>query len=84
MAYADHYERALTNGVLSVQRGTEPGVMIYFLPLGPGNTKAISSHGWGTPFNSFWCCYGTGDGLTVNLPLLTSPSVLDFSFSCLD
>ncbi|KAJ9164385.1 hypothetical protein P3X46_023965 [Hevea brasiliensis] len=58
-AYADHYERALTNGVLSIQRGTEPGVMIYFLPLGPGHSKAVSNHGWGTPFDSFWCCYGT-------------------------
>ncbi|KAF2317732.1 hypothetical protein GH714_039702 [Hevea brasiliensis] len=58
-AYADHYERALTNGVLSIQRGTEPGVMIYFLPLGPGHSKAVSNQGWGTPFDSFWCCYGT-------------------------
>ncbi|XP_028062117.1 uncharacterized protein LOC114265503 isoform X2 [Camellia sinensis] len=60
MAYADYYERALTNGVLGIQRGKEPGVMIYMLPLGRGNSKAISYHGWGTQFNSFWCCYGTG------------------------
>lgn len=60
MAYADYYERALTNGVLSIQRGTEPGVMIYFLPLDRGSSKAISQWGWGTPFGSFWCCYGTG------------------------
>ncbi|KAF5937195.1 hypothetical protein HYC85_024701 [Camellia sinensis] len=60
MAYADYYERALTNGVLGIQRGKEPGVMIYMLPLGRGNSKAISYHGWGTQFDSFWCCYGTG------------------------
>ncbi|KAF3452568.1 hypothetical protein FNV43_RR03001 [Rhamnella rubrinervis] len=59
-AYADYYERALTNGVLSIQRGTEPGVMIYMLPLARGSSKARSYHGWGKPFESFWCCYGTG------------------------
>lgn len=60
MAYADYYERALTNGVLSIQRGREPGVMIYMLPQGAGQSKARSYHGWGTQFNDFWCCYGTG------------------------
>lgn len=60
MAYADYYERALTNGVLSIQRGREPGVMIYMLPQGPGQSKGRSYHGWGTQFDSFWCCYGTG------------------------
>ncbi|CAK7339306.1 unnamed protein product [Dovyalis caffra] len=60
VVYADHYERALTVGILSIQGGTEPGVMLYMLPLAPGNSKAISHHGWGTPFDSFRCCYGTG------------------------
>ncbi|OMO68553.1 Alpha-L-arabinofuranosidase B [Corchorus capsularis] len=60
VAYADYYERALTNGVLGIQRGTEPGVMIYMLPQGRGVSKAVSYHQWGTPFDSFWCCYGTG------------------------
>ncbi|XP_068642001.1 uncharacterized protein [Aristolochia californica] len=59
MAYADHYERALTNGVLTIQRGSDPGVMIYMLPLANGSSKAVSYHQWGTPYNSFWCCYGT-------------------------
>ncbi|GAU50763.1 hypothetical protein TSUD_290750 [Trifolium subterraneum] len=58
--YADYYERALTNGVLSIQRGTDPGVMIYMLPLGLGLSKAKTYHSWGTPFDTFWCCYGTG------------------------
>ncbi|KAK2967345.1 hypothetical protein RJ640_029546 [Escallonia rubra] len=60
IAYADYYERALTNGVMGIQRGTDPGIMIYMLPLGHGVSKARSYHGWGTQFSSFWCCYGTG------------------------
>ncbi|XP_073139496.1 uncharacterized protein [Henckelia pumila] len=60
IAYADHYERAITNGVLSIQRGRDPGIMIYMLPLKPGGSKAVSYHGWGTQYDSFWCCYGTG------------------------
>ncbi|KAI3449928.1 hypothetical protein Pfo_006593 [Paulownia fortunei] len=60
MAYADYYERALTNGVLGIQRGRDPGVMIYMLPLRPGGSKTRGYHGWGTKFDSFWCCYGTG------------------------
>ncbi|CAN0902082.1 hypothetical protein LINGRAHAP2_LOCUS21779 [Linum grandiflorum] len=60
IAYADYYERAITNGVLGIQRGTEPGVMIYMLPQAPGSSKGRSYHGWGTPDASFWCCYGTG------------------------
>ncbi|AQK60074.1 Putative glycosyl hydrolase of unknown function (DUF1680) [Zea mays] len=60
IAYADYYERALINGVLSIQRGTDPGVMIYMLPQAPGHSKAVSYHGWGTKYDSFWCCYGTG------------------------
>lgn len=34
--------------------------MLYMLPLGPGSSKANSYYGWGTKFDSFWCCYGTG------------------------
>ncbi|XP_061957555.1 uncharacterized protein LOC133678769 [Populus nigra] len=60
MAYADYYERALTNGLLGIQRGTEPGVMIYMLPQHPGSSKGKSYHGWGTLYDTFWCCYGTG------------------------
>ncbi|XP_061361383.1 uncharacterized protein LOC133305236 [Gastrolobium bilobum] len=60
VSYSDYYERALTNGVLSIQRGTDPGVMIYMLPLGLGVSKAKTGHSWGTPFDAFWCCYGTG------------------------
>uniref|UniRef100_A0A0D3EFX0 Uncharacterized protein n=1 Tax=Brassica oleracea var. oleracea TaxID=109376 RepID=A0A0D3EFX0_BRAOL len=59
-SYADYYERPLTNGVLGIQRGTEPGVMIYMLPLGKGVSKTVTHNGWGKPYDSFWCCYGTG------------------------
>jgi len=53
-------DEELINGVLSIQRGRDPGVMIYMLPQGPGSSKARSYHKWGTPYDSFWCCYGTG------------------------
>ncbi|XP_059668879.1 uncharacterized protein LOC132313965 [Cornus florida] len=59
ITYADYYERALTNGVLGIQRGKEPGAMIYTLPLCRGCSKGKSSHGWGTKYKSFWCCQGT-------------------------
>jgi len=53
------------------QRGTQPGVMLYFLPIGPGRSKSVSGlppsglppknpGGWGGPNDTFWCCYGTG------------------------
>jgi len=51
--------------VLGIQRGTQPGLMIYMLPLGKGVSKAVTYHGWGTPYDSFWCCYGTGKLLTT-------------------
>ena len=37
IAYADYYERALINGVLGIQRGTDPSAMIYMLPQAPGH-----------------------------------------------
>ncbi len=52
--YADFYERAYWNGILPAQNPND-GMMIYYLPLASGFTKA-----WGTPYDSFWCCYGTG------------------------
>jgi uncharacterized protein len=70
--YADHYERLLINGIMGIQRGRQPGVMLYFLPLGPGRSKSVSGRppsglppkspgGWGGPTDTFWCCYGTGN-----------------------
>ncbi|GAQ86714.1 hypothetical protein KFL_003070020 [Klebsormidium nitens] len=58
--YTDFIERATENGIIGTQRGTQPGVMIYMTPLGAGVSKARGWHGWGTPEQAFWCCYGSG------------------------
>ncbi len=34
-------------------------MVLYLLPMGVGQSKGQSSHGWGTPLHSFWCCYGS-------------------------
>lgn len=40
-----------------------PGQFIYYMPLGAGVSKGDNPGAWtqgfGSPFNSFWCCYGT-------------------------
>jgi DUF1680 family protein len=82
---ADFYERALYNHILAAQN-PEDGMVCYYMPLKPGHFKTYS-----TPFDSFWCCTGTGmenhvrygefiyaqgeDGLYVNLYI---PSELDW------
>jgi len=53
-SYADYYERALYNHILASQDPNE-GMMIYFCPLKSGHFKTYN-----TPFDSFWCCTGTG------------------------
>ncbi|HUW17879.1 MAG TPA: beta-L-arabinofuranosidase domain-containing protein [Sedimentisphaerales bacterium] len=52
--YADYYERALFNSILSTQ-DPETGMMMYFVPLASGYWKIYN-----TPYDSFWCCTGTG------------------------
>jgi len=52
--YADMYERNFYNGIL-VSQNPETAMLIYFLPLKTGGRKSF-----GTPFNTFTCCYGTG------------------------
>ncbi len=52
--YADMLERSFYNGIL-VSQHPETGMLIYFLPLGTGFRK-----GYGSPFSTFTCCYGTG------------------------
>jgi DUF1680 family protein len=52
--YADYYEKALYNHILGSQ-DPESGMVCYFTPLAPGHFKVYS-----TPYNSFWCCVGTG------------------------
>jgi Uncharacterized protein conserved in bacteria len=52
--YADYYERALYNCILASQ-DPESGMMTYFQPTRPGYLKLYC-----TPFDSFWCCTGSG------------------------
>lgn len=52
--YADYYERALFNHILASQN-PDDGMMCYYVPLKTGVPKAYN-----TPFDSFWCCTGTG------------------------
>jgi hypothetical protein len=82
--FFDYYERLLIN----VRYGTQDrnGMLMYYVPLQPGMYKTF-----GTPFDAFWCCTGTGseeyskltdsiyfrddDALYVNLFI---PSTLDW------
>jgi len=52
--FADYYERAFWNGIIGTNRA-DNGQLIYYVPLATGLKKV-----WGTPYDSFWCCYGTG------------------------
>jgi DUF1680 family protein len=51
--FFDYYERLLLN----VRSGTQDrhGMLMYYVPLQPGMYKTF-----GTPFDAFWCCTGTG------------------------
>jgi len=52
--YADYYERALINHILSSQN-PETGMMCYYLPLHSGSRKVYNGFD-----DAFWCCTGTG------------------------
>ena len=52
--YADYYERALYNHILSTQH-PEKGGFVYFTPMRPGHYRVYSQ-----PQTSFWCCVGSG------------------------
>lgn len=52
--YADYYERALFNGILPTQ-DPDSGMTMYYVPMESGWYKTFA-----TPFDSFWCCTGTG------------------------
>ncbi|NLZ81430.1 MAG: hypothetical protein GX913_06495 [Clostridiales bacterium] len=52
--YADYYERTKINAILSSQN-PETGMSTYFQPMETGFFKVF-----GTPFDKFWCCTGTG------------------------
>lgn len=53
-AYGDYYERTLFNAILGSQ-DPDTGMMTYFQSTRPGYLKLFC-----TPFDSFWCCTGTG------------------------
>ena len=53
-AYFDYYERAHLNHILAQQRRTD-GMFAYMVPLMSGTARE-----WSEPFDSFWCCVGTG------------------------
>ena len=52
--YADYYERALYNHILSSIDPAHPGY-VYFTPLRPQHYRVYSQ-----PEQGFWCCVGTG------------------------
>jgi len=52
--YADYYERALYNHILSSQHADDGG-FVYFTPMRPGHYRVYSQ-----PETSFWCCVGSG------------------------
>ncbi len=53
-AYADFYERALYNHILSTQH-PEHGGYVYFTSARPGHYRVYSQ-----PNSAMWCCVGTG------------------------
>jgi uncharacterized protein len=52
--YGDYYERTLYNTILASQC-PDTGMVTYFQSTRPGYIKLFC-----TPFDSFWCCTGTG------------------------
>jgi DUF1680 family protein len=52
--YADFYERALFNHILSSQH-PQHGGLVYFTPIRPRHYRVYSQ-----PQECFWCCVGTG------------------------
>ena len=52
--WADEWEKRFVNCVMAQQHPTT-GMFLYNL-----NLKQASTKGYGTPNDSFWCCYGTG------------------------
>ncbi len=53
-AYGDYMERALYNDILASQN-PKTGMLVYYMPLLTNTARVYS-----TPFDSFWCCVGTG------------------------
>ncbi|WP_307722111.1 glycoside hydrolase family 127 protein [Duganella callida] len=53
-SYADYYERALYNHILSSQRPGSGG-FVYFTPMRPNHYRVYSQ-----PQQAMWCCVGSG------------------------
>lgn len=53
-SYADYYERAMLNHILSSINSVQGG-FVYFTPMRPGHYRVYSQ-----PQTSFWCCVGSG------------------------
>ncbi|WP_341404622.1 glycoside hydrolase family 127 protein [Luteolibacter soli] len=53
--YADYMERALYNHILSSMGPAPDNGFAYYTPTRPGHYKRYS-----LPFDSFWCCVGSG------------------------
>jgi uncharacterized protein len=53
-AYFDYYERAHLNHIMAHQRPAD-AMFAYMVPLMSGTSREFSE-----PFDSFWCCVGTG------------------------
>jgi uncharacterized protein len=53
-SYGDFYERAYLNGILGTMNPPD-GMTTFYVPLESGYWKLF-----GLPFDSFWCCTGTG------------------------
>lgn len=53
-SYFDYYERAHLNHILAQHRPAD-GMFAYMVPLMSGAARE-----WSQPFDSFWCCVGTG------------------------
>lgn len=54
MKYVDYYERVLINHVLA-NFDPEQGMCVYYTSMRPTHYKV-----YGTKYDSFWCCTGTG------------------------
>lgn len=52
--YADFYERAMLNHILSTQHPVHGGY-VYFTPARPAHYRVYSA-----PNSAMWCCVGTG------------------------
>ncbi|WP_373987585.1 beta-L-arabinofuranosidase domain-containing protein [Duganella sp. BuS-21] len=53
-SYADYYERAVYNHILSSQR-PDSGGFVYFTPMRPNHYRMYSQ-----PQQAMWCCVGSG------------------------